>query len=1191
MKKENILELLSLLNFSTKNNKIYTIDIDNQIITINIDNQEIIYPKDIVVNDKTTSNFSKNENFVVLECVVRLLKKGYKAKHIEIEPKWKLGHETKSGKADIIVRDMKNKTLLIIECKTYGKELDNELEQTKKDGGQLFSYFQQERNTRYLCLYSSDIIDNKIKSLYYLISVTDNQEYINNNKKTKSYKEATTNKELFSVWEQTYKKTYETKGLFEEDILAYNIGKQKYTLKDLQIVDSSQKTSKLYNKYATILRKYNVSSKENAFDKLVNLFLAKIVDETSNCNDLQFYWKGIFYDNEFDLQDRLQKLYKEGMGKYLKEQVTYVEKQQIQNAFKLFKNDPDQTKETILNYFRQLKFFTNNDFAFIDVHNEELFYQNSKILLETVELLQDMKLRQKTNNQFLGDLFEGFLNQGIKQSEGQFFTPLPIVRFIISSLPLKYMIETNKEPLSTIDYACGAGHFLTEYAQQISDLVEKPEKYYSNIVGIEKESRLAKVSKVSCFMFGKGEIKIFYHDGLANNKNIQEENFDLLIANPPYSVKGFLETLTQKDREQYELYNKKINLNTNAIECFFVERAQKLLKENGICAIILPITILSKDGIYETTQKIILKYFSIVAISQLPKGTFGQTGQETIVLFLQKKSRVPDLIEHYRNRINCWFNNDFSKDKLFKDFHYVEDYCKYTKQKLEDYKKIFGNKDTKLIEQEKEKLFYYILARNNDKKVLILRTPQETKEIQEFLGYKWSKRKGTEGIQYLNSQTENDEEQLQINEINSIDTPLFNPIDLYDDTKINTLIRKHFNDEEIDIPEALQDKIFILNLEDMLDFSKDKFSSRININAMFNIDINSKYNKEKLANLVDIKDKSTFQVNVAENNTTGKYPFFTSGENVYKYDDFIVDNENIFLSTGGKAYIKFYNGKASYSTDTLCITSNDKNKYITKYIFYVLESIIKQISLLCFQGSGLKHLQRDILLDIEIPLPSKNIQNKIIQEIDILTEKECDEYKKYKNKMDKIKEILLTIKGNKYTLSNIGNVKMCRRIFNKETRYKGDIPFYKIGTFGKKADSYISKKLFDEYKKKYPYPKKGDVLISAAGTVGKIVVFDGSPAYFQDSNIVWIDNNEKIVLNSYLSKYYSVVDWKVSKGGSVDRLYNDDLLETVIIAPTIEQQKNIVSEIEKLEKEIEKSKEVLNKIPQKKQEILDKYLK
>ena len=140
------------------------------------------------------------------------------------------------------------------------------------------------------------------------------------------------------------------------------------------------------------------------------------------------------------------------------------------------------------------------------------------------------------------------------------------------------------------------------------------------------------------------------------------------------------------------------------------------------------------------------------------------------------------------------------------------------------------------------------------------------------------------------------------------------------------------------------------------------------------------------------------------------------------------------------------------------------------------------------------------------------------------------------------------------TLGGIGNVAMCKRIFKEETTATGDIPFYKIGTFGRKPDAYISSHTYSEYRAKYPFPKRGDVLISASGTIGRRVRYDGEPAYFQDSNIVWIDNDEKKVLNDYLYHFYGACEWNSTKGATISRLYNEDLRRIVIAFPESHQE-------------------------------------
>ena len=141
-------------------------------------------------------------------------------------------------------------------------------------------------------------------------------------------------------------------------------------------------------------------------------------------------------------------------------------------------------------------------------------------------------------------------------------------------------------------------------------------------------------------------------------------------------------------------------------------------------------------------------------------------------------------------------------------------------------------------------------------------------------------------------------------------------------------------------------------------------------------------------------------------------------------------------------------------------------------------------------------------------------------------------------------------------LGDIGKIKMCRRIFNHETTENGDIPFYKIGTFGKEADAFISKEIYDSYRKRFSFPKEGDILISAAGTIGRTVVYDGNPAYFQDSNIVWISNDESEILNEYLNFVYQNIKYE-TEGGTIQRLYNNIISNTKFLCPPIPEQKAI----------------------------------
>jgi type I restriction enzyme S subunit len=144
----------------------------------------------------------------------------------------------------------------------------------------------------------------------------------------------------------------------------------------------------------------------------------------------------------------------------------------------------------------------------------------------------------------------------------------------------------------------------------------------------------------------------------------------------------------------------------------------------------------------------------------------------------------------------------------------------------------------------------------------------------------------------------------------------------------------------------------------------------------------------------------------------------------------------------------------------------------------------------------------------------------------------------------------------KRKLGELGPVSMCKRVMKDETKPSGDVPFYKIGTFGREPDAFIDRELFDRYLERYPFPKTGDVLISAAGTIGRLVVYDGSPAYFQDSNIVWVANDERDVSNKFLLSCYQNTRW-TTEDTTIARLYNDNLRNIDISAPTLPEQRKI----------------------------------
>ncbi|HEF3197738.1 TPA: N-6 DNA methylase [Campylobacter coli] len=1044
--KDNLKQVLENLGFKNKNEN-YVKTINNYTLLIDYKNQSINYPKEIKIHDKTTSNFSHPENFVVFECVHRLLEKGYKAEHLELEPKWNLGRDKKGGKADILVKDNENNPYLIIECKTTdskNSEFIKEWNRMQEDGGQLFSYFQQEKGVKYLCLYTSDFSD-KLEYKNYIIQAYDNEEYLKEKELQNSYKKSNNNIELFKTWKESYELQYFKQGIFEANVNAYKILEITPTFDNLKELKEEGK----YHEFAKILRKHNISGKENAFDKLVNIFLCKIYDETFNKNNLKFGYFGVMADTYANMQDRLMWLYKEAMKEFLGEKITFVSNEDIEKDFKQLKIKT--LKEVMQNYIKELKFYSNNDFAFLEVHNKELFLKNALVLKEIVELFANYKLTQNSTNQFLGNLFELFLQKGMKQDEGQFFTPIQICEFIMYSLPLQEMLNKSSKALRVIDYACGAGHFLNTYANELKRYLTEDElkEHYKNIYGIEKEYRLSKVSKVSSAMYGQNEINILYADALAsfelaNTNNLEGEkakpqiesnSFDLLIANPPYSVKGFLETLSDKSKNTYKLFNDDINIETNnSIECFFCERANQILNDNAKAAIILPSSILNKDSIYKNTREILFQNFDFIAIVELGNQTFGATGTNTIILFLRKKetfkqenhlisqdySLIKERIEaenlkdsenFYQNYLSAYC--DFRKfdkelysnflngnlDSKLAELETFKDYCNAFRQ-TSDYKRLKESKiykeskDKQDLEDkaflayaqaiEKDKLLYFSLSLNQE--VLIIKSPSDIKEQKKFLGYEWSNRKGDEGLKELH------EPYL---------SPLFERGNPQNETKLNTLIYKSFLNTLDVIPQELQIYATKARLVDMMDFEKVEFNKAISLNPKTQREeIKSQYPLVKLKICGDFFMGGTpSRKNI--NYWNGDIKWLTISD--YSNRQVIMDtkekitregfkNSNAKMIQKGAVVVSIYAtiGRVGIlgedmTTNQAIVAIIPNEEFINKYLMYAIDYFKFQLYNEVITTSQ-QNINLGILQNMVIPKPPLEIQKQIVAECEKVEE-------------------------------------------------------------------------------------------------------------------------------------------------------------------------------------------------------------
>lgn len=890
--KDNLCDLLEAMEYREGTTGVYEKRYSDFECSITVDcNKElIIYPeeKGFQVNDHTTSNFDENENFVVLECIDRLLTKGYRPEHIELERRWKLGHSRKSGKADIYVTDSEGKKcLFIIECKTYGDEYRKELRNIDIDGGQLFSYFAQARSAQWLILYASNFTDKRSYITESICSKDDKNDELlaKKDESIKLYKDASETSDLFEVWCETYGKRYTGDIVFNANTKPYDIGIKPLTKNRLRDFEEGDK---IVNKFEEILRHNNVSDKENAFNRLVALFICKLVDEEEKeDNDIVDFQYKIGTDTYETLQERLQKLHQKGMEKYMKEEIVYVPDEY---AEKLIMGYTGQKRISMINDLKKtikmLKFYTNNDFAFKDVHNEELFLQNGKILVEVVQLFQEFRIVGSKKLQLLGDLFENLLTKGFKQNEGQFFTPIPITRFIWNAIPTSEIIDMDRNNFlpRVIDYACGAGHFLTEgYTRIKKGLAECAPEILENenweekvLFGVEKDYRLARVSKIELFMHGAGNGNIVFGDGLEEHedKGIKSNTFDILVANPPYSVEAFKPHLKVKEDEFKILQY--ISNDGSEIETLFVERISQLLKPNAVAAVILPDSIVRKDMFsFRTAREILLQNFDFKAIVRMESSTFGKTGQPTVIMFLKKKDEPPkqyemvqdiveavftrrkledwedkNVFESYLKRIDCTENDyykviqkcvswdnllemdsfaeyvmAFMEEPMYRDMNEKYNDGKMELAEFEEWRlrTIFE----KIHDLEKEKLMYFALTYKQ--RTLFVSMPSETKEQERFLGYRWCDRKKMEGI------------------LETSDGLLFSKKQLNEDGYLASMIWRTFNNIEYIAPK-LEQYSFFANMSDMLDFDEVKFSKVIKLSRPRKRALKPGYKKYKVIN-------------------------------------------------------------------------------------------------------------------------------------------------------------------------------------------------------------------------------------------------------------------------------------------------------------------------------------------------------
>lgn len=1219
-------------------------------IEIDFEKQSINYGGGITADSKTTQNFSDAENFVVLECVDRLLTKGYKPQNLILEKTWPSGHGT-SGRLDICVNREDGTPYMLIECKTYGKEYNKELARIRKDGGQLFTYFQLSGGKAdVLMLYASELKGNKFVYVNEIIKIED--DYRNGDVKDiyEKWNKLTKDNGIFGSWVQPY--NFQSKALTKEQ------------LKEIKADDSSF----IFNRFLEILRHNVVSDKGNAFNKIFTLFLCKVYDETTTGEgeELKFQWlEG--RDNHVDFQLRLTDLYSKGMKKFLDRTVSDFNNEDFD---KRCANLNEDTKQYLLREVNKLRLEKNNEFAIKEVYDNASFEENAKVVKEVVELIQGYRIRYNKRQQYLSDFFELLLTTGLKQEAGQYFTPVPIAQFIIKSLPLDSIMA---EKLSRkdgeilpymIDYAAGSGHFITEFMHEIQDIInacdtskyiEETRKHLINwqnchfdwatnyVYGIEKDYRLVKVGKVGCYLHGDGLANVILSDGLANFCNNKEykgklrkqvndgqkdnQQFDIVLSNPPYSVSSFRQTTRDYYTEQdFELYNS-LTDNSSEIECLFIERTKQLLKDGGIAGVILPSSILSNSGIYTKAREIILQYFDIVSIAELGSNTFMATNTNTVVLFLRRRdnyfaANTKSAVDTYFRTLNDVTINGIETPASKYVAHVWEglDYTDYITllQKLpndkvkaheiyaEYKKKISAKNDAKLYEAilniEAEKLLYFILAYSQ--KVVIVKSGEKDVE-KRFLGYEFSNRRGNEGIHAI-QKGKNIDECTQLFDTNSYDNP----------EKASSYVYRAFKgDYTSPIAEGMQSHISRVSLIDMLTFDRPIFEKGINLNSKKKVAFDSRYTLKPIDKLASFQsglwkgEKGVLQMTKVLRNTNFKLNngFLDYGDvaeievettqlatRTLQYGDIILEKSGGSDTQAiGRVVLFDKTDNETYSYSNFCsrIRVLDASEVEPLYLWSVLHNFYCKGGTIPLQnGIRLLNIDMNGYSKIKIPVPPIAVQKQIVEEIAKVDTSVSDAMQRIDKYESDIENLLSSLNNADSTLNTIAP------FATKSIKY-GDIESETYIT----TDNMLQNKL-------------GVLPFEGVANISSITEY--KPEDILISNIrpylkkIWLADKEGgcskdvLVLRSadtskYLPKYIfymlrrdSFFDYVMEgkKGIKMPRGNKEDIMKYKIPMPNIDEQKRIVAQIETLELEITKARTLIGNVASEKQAILDKYL-
>lgn len=1151
-----------------------------------------------------------------------MLETGYKPENISLEKVYPAGHGF-SGRLDICVTREDGSEYLLIECKTYGKEFDKEFSRIKKDGGQLFTYFKFSNKADLVMLYASQLSNNEIIHRNEIVKIE--SEY-----------RVGDVKDFHNGWNKITKH----QGIWENE--PYDFKSKIFTKTDLKPLSKDQ-SDKIFHGFASILRKHSVSDKPNAFNKIFNLFLAKLYDEAKGDDmELEFHWRED--DNPIDFQVRLINLHKNGLLAFLEKEVEGIK----DSDFKA------ETAEEIRELKKKILKF-NNIFAIKEVDDNETFDNNQRVLKEVVQLLEKYQIRYPRKQQHLSDFFELLLTTGLKQEVGQYFTPPPVTKFIVRSLPIKKMMLqeiNNQDPKlpAIIDYAAGSGHFITEALEEYQEIINNiniekeltfpkaksavqswiadPYNWAAKYVyGIEKDYRLVKVAKVGCYFYGDGVAQIIHGDGLdsfatsktykgllKDNINIEDSSkakFSVVISNPPYAVNDCKDDLeyigAQKEFTLYDSLSDK----SKDIECLFVERTKHLLKDGGVASLILPSSILNNTGIQTRTREIILHYFDIVAIAELGSNTFMATGTNTVTLFLRR--RANKLSTEWKKSVAHFFENlqDITINGIEKPVSkYVnhvwenitfDDYISMLEKTpneaiqnheiYKDYRKKLKTKSEKdfwklILDREADKLLYFIIALNQ--KVVLVKSGEKDIE-KRFLGYEFSSRRNSEGMHAM-QRGKTVDECTQMYDAKLFDNP----------ERASTYILKAFtSNDDFAIDAKMQNYISRHNLVDMMTFDRVDFEKTISLSVKKKVKIESKWGSKRFDEAAQIIRGVTYSKGDQTSDRTDKIILtadnitldgnFEIKKEIFLYNDFEISSEkklaknDIFIcfSSGSKEHL----GKVAF-------IEIDTDYYAGGFMGIIRvgkenepKYIFQLLNTLLRQtirdiGSGSNiNNLSGVINDTQIPLPPLEIQKKIVSEIDVLEVKEKKARENVKILKLKIDELIIS---------------------NKKTENKklGEVCDMKAGKFVSAYDIKSEKKegLYPcyggnglrGYTKTFTHEGCYSLIGRQGALCGNINKAEGQ--FHATEHAVVVTPNSDIN-NEWL--YYQLLKLNLNQyatGTAQPGLSVENLKSVSIQVPPLSEQKKIVSEIEKIEGQIKVFEKELAEIPKQKEKLLKKYL-